>query len=281
MTFLSPREAASIASAATILDARGRTKWMLGHIPGSVPLHWRQLTDDPRNLRDGRMTDQIDHAQSVLRAAGVHQRRPVLIVDRGLSGFGEAGRLFWTLDYFSHSATYILDGGIQAWPGPLRRALRVPKVATGDFVATPRPDRRALLEEVEAATHRADVIVWDTRTPEEFLGATPYMEARGGHIPGAVGLEYTNFFGVDGRVKPPEAIDAVLKRMGATRDKRIIFVCSGGIRSAAAYAAVKSAGRRNIANYDGSMWEWAGQSGLPIETGSSQPLLEQHEDPSS
>jgi thiosulfate/3-mercaptopyruvate sulfurtransferase len=252
---------------------------MLGHIPDSVPLHWRQLTDNPRNLRNGKMTDNLDRAQSVLRAAGVHQHRPVLIVDRGLSGFGEAGRLFWTLDYFSHSATYILDGGIRSWPGPMKRALRVPAVTPGDLVATPRADRRALLAEVEAATHSSDVVVWDTRTPEEFLGATPYLESRGGHIPGAVSLEYTNFFGVDGRVKPPEAIDAVLERMGAGRGKRIIFVCSGGIRSAAAYAAAKSAGRRDIANYDGSMWEWASQQGLPIDTGPDKPLPEQHDEP--
>jgi len=274
MTFLSAREAVSLAQEATILDARGRAQWMLGHIPGSVPLHWRRLVANPRNLREGLLTDDTNKLRAALRAAGVGQRRPVLVVDRGLSGFGEAGRLFWMLDYLSHPAAYILDGGIGAWPGPLKRALRVPQVPAGDFEPAPRADRRALLAEVEAAARSDDAVVWDTRTPEEYLGATPYMEARGGHIPGAVGLEYKNFFGVSGNIKPPAAIDALLSRMGATPGKRIIFVCSGGVRSAAAYAAARSAGRRNVANYDGSMWEWAARPGLPIETGAGQPLLE-------
>lgn len=273
MTFLSPREAALMAAEATILDARGRAMWSLGHIPGSVPLHWRQLTANPRKLRDGLLTDDLGTIRQVLRGAGVSQRKPVIIVDRGLSGFGEAGRLFWTLDYFSHPAVYILDGGLKRWPGSLKRALRVPAVSRGDFEPMPRPERRALLAEVEAAQGDEDVVIWDTRTPEEYLGATPYLESRGGHIPGAISLDYKNLLDVEGNRKQSAALDALLARIGATPDKRVILVCSGGVRSAAAYAVLRSLGRRNVANYDGSMWEWSRHPSLPIQTGPGQPLL--------
>lgn len=246
---------------------------MLGHIPGSVPLHWRQLNENPNKPRSGHLSDDVSRLQRLLRNVGVCQRKPVLLVDKGRDGFGEAGRLYWTLDYLSHPALYILDGGIKQWPGTLRRAMRVPAVVPGDFVPVPRESRRARRLEVEAAVGAKDVVIWDIRTPEEFLGATPYFEARGGHIPGAVGLDYRNLLDVDGRCKPVAAVQAVLDRLGIDPQQRIILVCSGGVRSAAAYAVLRSAGCRNVANYDGSMWEWAGLPALPMDTGAQRPQL--------
>jgi 3-mercaptopyruvate sulfurtransferase SseA len=78
---------------------------------------------------------------------------------------------------------------------------------------------------------------------------------------------------VEGNRKQSAALDALLARIGATPDKRVILVCSGGVRSAAAYAVLRSLGRRNVANYDGSMWEWSRHPSLPIQTGPGQPLL--------
>lgn len=271
--FVSVDEAqALLDQGAVAIDTRGGDLFSSKpRIAGSVSLDWTELRDGP--LKTGRLTDDMTRLQRELGARGVTAGTPVLVYDAGLDGWGEAGRAWWTLDYLGHDTTYILDGGLPAWTAagkPVVRERTTPAPAT----FTPRPDEqaRARLSEVAQAldactTGACDTVFWDTRQPDEYAGATPYGEARGGHLPGAVGLHYKDLLDAQGRLLPDAQLRAKLAAHGITPDKQVVAYCTGGVRSGFAAAVLEHLGYPRVQNYDGSMWEWSADGSRPLSTG--------------
>lgn len=268
--FVSVSEAEALrARGAVLLDARGAEGFGGGHLPDSAPLAWTELRD--RGGNEGSLSASTAALQQKLRAAGVSSGAPVVVYDAGYSGWGEAGRIWWTLSYLGHDDVYILDGGVSAWEAAGRALSREPATtATGDFVARPDASQRIGLEGVSSAVADCQggacgVVFWDTREAREYGGATPYGEARGGHLPGAVGLHYKQLLDSQGRLRPEAELRALLSQAGITPDRQIVPYCTGGVRSAFAAAVLEELGYASVANYDGSMWEWAADPQRPLE----------------
>ncbi|MCK6505064.1 sulfurtransferase [Myxococcota bacterium] len=270
--FVSPEQAAALlAQGATAIDARGESAWEDGHVPSAAPLSWLSLRDGL--LKVGRLTDQQTRLQASLRAAGVRQGAPVLVYDAGREGWGEAGRLWWTLRYLGHDQAHILDGGWPAWVSAgLPVATDAARPPAGDF--SPRPDetRRARVQEVQRAVTTCaagpcEVVFWDSRERREYDGQTPYGEARGGHLPGAVHLWFADLLDAQGFLRPRAELQAELAARGITPDKQVVPYCTGGVRSGFAVAVLEELGFPHAANYDGSMWEWTGDPTRPVEGG--------------
>ncbi|MCB9780121.1 MAG: sulfurtransferase [Alphaproteobacteria bacterium] len=253
-----------VDSGAAVIDARGAKDWSQGHIPGAQPLSWTRLRDGL--LKVGRLTDDMGKLQATFRGLGVDDAEPVLVYDAGRGGWGEAGRIWWTLRYLGHGQVHILDGGLPVWQAAGRPtdAESTPAVP-GDF--TPRPDetKRARKSEVERYLGQADVVFWDTREPREYAGETPYGEARGGHVPGAVGLYYQDLLDDQGRLLDRDRLKARLVDAGIAPGHHVVPYCTGGVRSGFAAAVLEELGYERVENYDGSMWEWAADKALPLE----------------
>lgn len=270
--FVSVDEAQALLDrGAAVLDARGRDGFGDGHIAGAVPLDWTSLRDG--NLRVGRLTDDMGELQRQLRARGVDADQPVLVVDAGRDGWGEAGRIWWTLDYLGHDAAFILDGGMPAWVAagkPVETGRASEEPGPGSFVPRPDEQARARLSEVErqvaaCVQGACDVVFWDTRQAREYAGETPYGERRGGHLPGAVGLHYQDLLDASGRLLPEDQLRALLATHGITPDKLVVPYCTGGVRSGFAAAVLAELGYPRVAHYDGSMWEWSADPDRPLQ----------------
>ena len=263
--FVGPDVAKSLVdSGATVLDSRGQKAWRAGHIASSSPIDWRDYRAG--SGREGRLTDDLEALASALGALGVSTAKPVLVVGGGATGWGEEGRVYWMLDYLGHPDVRILDGGWPIWetaglPTTTERVSAQPTT----FAISPRPATRALLSQLTDASKR-DVVFWDTREEREYLGATPYREQRGGHIPGARHLWFRDLMTDAGRLKNRGELRALLQARGIPLDAEIIAYCTGGVRSGFAYAVLKELGSQQAANYDGSMWEWSTEPTLPLET---------------
>ena len=94
--------------------------------------------------------------------------------------------------------------------------------------------------------------------------------ARGGAIPGAVHLEWTNNLGPDGAFKPADELQADVRAAGVTPDREVVTYCQGGYRAAHSYIALRLIGYPRVRNYIGSWKEWGDRIDLPIEQPTSR-----------
>ena len=254
---------------AAVIDARSVEAWQQGHLPGSAPLPWPSLRDQGLRdgaLRVGRLSDDMGRLQRALREAGLREGAPVLVYDAGAGGWGEAGRAWWTLVYLGHADTWILDGGLPAWVaagGALQEGDGRP--ARGDLVVRPQEPLRTRLSELDQAMETQGAVLWDSREAREFAGATPYGEARGGHLPGAVHLWFHDLLQADGTLLPEAELRSLLQARGLRPEDRIIPYCTGGVRSAFAMAVLVHLDYPRVAHYDGGTWEWSLSPDRPLE----------------
>lgn len=259
--FVSPRRAKTLISGgALVLDARSAAAYRRGHLRGAVHAPWERFSGRGPAARRGELAP-LRQLRKKLRALGVSQRRTVLVLGAPRQGWGEEGRIAWMLRVLGHRRTAIVDGGYDAL-----RALAVaetrapPAVAAGDFV--PRRPQASWIDtpDVRKRLREGRTTFVDTRESREFRGATPYGEARGGHLPGAIHLHYRKLLRRDGRLKPAAALREILRRAGINERKSIVAYCTGGVRSAWLVAVLSHLGYRDVRNYAGSMWAWAAAS---------------------
>lgn len=262
-----------LQAGAVVLDARA-SGFLWAHIPSAQAVDWLDFRDGWGRV--GRLHPDPQAMASKLAALGVDAARPVLVYGAAAAGFGEEGRIAWLLLYLGHPQVYILDGGFPAWQragksvgrGPVRRPAH-----PGVFTAQPQPGLRADKAQVQRAlsapTEERPVLV-DARSEAEWAGATPYLEARGGHIPGAQSLPWGRLLDASGQLRPAAELRGELgaRGLGAlSPDREIIVYCTGGVRSAFVVAVLAQLGYRRVKNYDGSFWEWAADRSLPVEGG--------------
>lgn len=244
-----------------VIDLRPAEQWAAGHIPGAVHLDIFGVSiidTDPGPLRAGLWI--IEH---LLATRGVTASRHIVVHDEK-SG-NRAARAFWALEYFGHEHTRMLDGGFGAWeaggfPTSTEPVAPVPSSWTGTRV----DERIATWREVHQRLDSPDAVVLDTRTDGEYFGAT-VRAARGGCIPGAVHVEWTENLRPDGSFKSAEELRAMYEPLGVTPDKEVLTYCQGGYRAAHAYVALRLLGFPRVRNYVGSWKEWGDRLELPIQ----------------
>lgn len=223
---------ALVEAHATVLDTRGRVAFLRGHVPGAQRVDWR--IGAVGGVTSGKLGAPLTVA-AAFAALGVDDHRPVLVVGDWDRGWGEEGRIAWDLAWLGHPDIHVLEGGYAAWTGAVEHLAGSP--VAGVFTPHVKPALRA----DSAAVLAADVVI-DVREPDEYAGATPYGESRGGHIPGARSIPWRDLMARDPRLSKTDTI---------------VVYCTGGVRSGMAWLKLQSLGYTNVANYDGSWWEWA------------------------
>jgi thiosulfate/3-mercaptopyruvate sulfurtransferase len=112
------------------------------------------------------------------------------------------------------------------------------------------------------------------RSPKEYSGELLHMEAypqegalRGGHIPGARNVPWSQAANEDGTFKSASELRAIYEqREGLSEDDNVIAYCRIGERSSHTWFVLHYLlGYPNVRNYDGSWTEWGNLVGAPIE----------------
>ena len=159
----------------------------------------------------------------------------------------------------------MLDGGFDAWKaagGTITTESVVPKAAT--FKTTERPAVLATADDVLRSLHKKAIAILDTRSDGEYLG-THVRAARGGAVPGAIHIEWTENLDASGKFKSNAELKNMYDKAGITPDKEVISYCQGGYRAAHSYVALRLIGFPKVRNYIGSWKEWGDRTDLPIE----------------
>ncbi len=245
-----------------ILDARSVDDFMTQHIPGAVNLHWTD-TSNVVEVEQGQagwaeLLEPADLAVAISRL-GIDNSKPVVVYTDTTDGWGEDGRMYWTLREAGVEDVRMLAGGWTQWL--YNQGGHASGLKGKDLDAIEQVDIDFVKRNLDNA------ILVDARSPEEYAGETTMGEAREGRIPGAVNLAYVDLVNEDGTMKAADELESMFSEAGLAKDDQIIVYCTGGVRAAAVAEALANAGYTDMSVYTAGFSEWAGDPVNPVEVG--------------
>ena len=253
-----------------ILDTRPLWKYLLSHIPGAQHIgKWQKFTvrvnGAPGILRE----DKIFLAGK-LQPLGIDYSKLVVLYGDPEDKWRSDGRFFWMLKYLAFPKVAILEGGFNLWKKiglPIERGTGKDAPPSNLSPQQIHFDKSVSADQtwIRNRLGLKSLAIIDTRTKAEFAGKTPYGSKRGGHIPGAIHIYWTEFFTSVGMLKSREKLAAILRASGVTKDQDIVVYCTGGVRSAMSFFALRYMGYK-VRNYDGSWWDWSLSPPMPGES---------------
>ncbi|WP_227998730.1 sulfurtransferase [Nocardia australiensis] len=240
----------------------------IGHVPGATKIDWRGDLNDPvtRDYIDGaRFTD-------LMRAKGIERDDTVVIY--GDRGNAQAAHTLWLFTLFGHEDVRLLDGGRDAWISEERdTTFDLPYFVAGEYPAVQRDDTAARAFRDDVFDHLGRPLI-DVRAPEEYSGEltqppiNPEDSAlRGGHIPTAVNIPWTEASNADGRFRSRSELDEVYGAFGGQNDV-VVYSRVGERSSHTWFTLTFLLGLDMVRNYDGSWTEWGNSVRMPIARGS-------------
>jgi len=239
---------------ATIVD----DMYLMGHIPGAAYFNHDRFSDltSPYSC----MILPETELSTAIGKAGISNDSEVIVYACGMLPY--AIRAWWVLKYAGHDNVRILNGGLSAWKdagGNIEQITREyePSVFKGQF----SPSMFASKEEVLASMENQDVAIVNVLPPVSYEAS---------HIPGSANVNCMELMQGDfshgfDYLLPNDKLALRLK--GISQYKRIITYCGGGIAATVNALAHLLTGHKNVAVYDGSLYEWLGEKLPTVGTG--------------
>ena len=242
-----------------------------GHIKNAGLAWWKRDINDPLR-RDIMSTKQFEELMS---KQGTSPDTTLVLYGDFNNWF--AAFAFWVFKYHGHQDIRIMNGGRKKWETEQREYVKdEPKLQPTNYTAKPpNEELRAYLDDVRKivdVNDRGSAMV-DVRSPKEFSGEItappeyPMEHAqRGGHIPGAANIPWSQAVKDDGTFKSIDELKQLYQSKGITPDKKVIAYCRIGERSSHTWFVLKYLlGYQNVKNYDGSWTEWGNMIRNPIQ----------------
>lgn len=232
-------------------------------IPGALQIQLRDFVAGEPPIAGLLPTDNA--LAEAFAAAGLRDDAHIVTYD--LSNGTQAARLAYTLLAVGHEAVSVLDGGLNAWLDDdydLESGMFAPP-RTGNLRIQRQDARIADHDWIRAHLDDPDVQLIDVRSADEYSGAEA-RSARGGHIPGALHLDWRELLKDDGRLKPEAELRDILAAHGIATDKQTVLYCQSHMRSAFAFLVLKLLGNDRGRGYPGAWSDWGNRNDTPVET---------------
>ena len=259
---------------AILWDTRAAIQYKQGHIPGAV-----NIGDIGSELRDEHREDYIalPKIEKMLGDAGIDLSKEIVVY--GLKGNPLVYFGLTTLNYFGADNAKIYHGGIDDW----KTAGQMVSVETATLAPVAlkiklRPELMVDTAEVVKKLRDPKVQIIDARTPAEYRGED-IRAIRGGHIPGAVSINY-----LENQIDP-DAASKLEKKLVANKDgmnlkprkellalyskldpeKETIVYCQSGVRASETATVLADLGFKNVRVYDSSWIGYGATLDAPAE----------------
>ena len=235
------------------LDGRsGSDAYRAGHIPGAVFVDLDSHLTGPPSAAVGRhpLPEPADFA-AALGGLSIGPAHTVVAYDDAVGMV--AGRLVWMLRILGQPAA-LLDGGLDAWAGPLTTGETKP--APVDCPARSWPDS-ALVDIDQAAGWADRGIILDARGAERYRGDTEPIDSRAGHIPGALSAPFTDNLSVTGRFCSADQLRERYAALGVANAGEAVVYCGSGVSACHDLLAMEHAGLGRGRLYPGSWSQWS------------------------
>jgi thiosulfate/3-mercaptopyruvate sulfurtransferase len=236
------------------------------HIPGARRFDIDRISDHGSPLPHMLPTPEQFAAEVGMLGIGPDD----LVISYDATGMASAAaRVWWMFRVFGHDKVAVLDGGLPKWladghavePGAGMAAK--PKSYVADF----RTHLVRSLDAVKLIAAQGGETLLDARAAGRFEGAAPepWANGRGGHIPTAKSLPFTDL--VDPVAKTLLPPDQLRTKLAGCSDGPIVASCGSGVTACVIALALNEIGRPDVAVYDGSWAEWGLHTELPAATG--------------
>lgn len=247
------RELAALPPAAVlIVDCRfsladpgqGERDFIEAHIPAAMYAHLDRDLSDLSKQGVGRhpLPDPQAFAQTLSRWGWTRDRRIVAYDDQG--GALAAARLWWLARIAGIEAS-VLDGGLHAWRGaglPLETGTEKPRAATRVELRFD-PEQIVYFEELERLRTRGSMLLLDARAAERYRGEFEPLDAKAGHVPGALNRPFAQNLDAGGRFKPaPRLREEFVALLGERDPREVVHMCGSGVTAAHNLLAMEVAG---------------------------------------
>lgn len=250
---------ADAVEGALLLDLYPLQHYRQQHLPGAVHL-------DAQRLRTGTppapgMVPKLSELAAAFAEVGVTNDTRVIAYGGDMEK--DACRAVWSLHLLGHRNCQWLAGGMAHWKKlglPLEQSVNPGTPAS--FTPQPNAQLHQSCEQIMQTLGQQQI--WDCRSAGEYSGAEVRTK-RGGHIPGAFHLEWTELLNHQGIPHAPEEVRELLREAGCDLTQPVVTHCQLHMRSSVAWVIGKNAGL-NISAYSGSWSEWGNRDDTPIET---------------
>jgi len=259
------------------VDYDPTVNYQLGHVPGGVLFDWRKDLNHQLQ-RDIPTKEQLE---ALLSKSGISEDTKIVLYGDYNNWF--AAYAFWDLQYYGVKNVVLMNGGRKKWIDEDRPLSKdVPTYSPTRFKASTQDDNiRVYLKQALDLYNKPNVKLVDVRSPKEFSGEVlappeyPTEHAqRGGHIPGAVNIPWSQAVKEDGTFKTFEDIKKLYEAQGVTADKDIVAYCRIGERSSFSWFVLKYLlGYPKVRNYDESWTERGNLVRNPIEKPAPPPQV--------
>ncbi len=256
----------------SVLDVRSAEDYAAGHIYGSHRLEPALL-----NRAEAPVGGLLPNADDVARWAtqlGLTLDSPIVVYDGGKAT--PAARAVWVLNAYGFNQVRWLNGGLSAWqasdlpitpeptppPAPVTPELTAADLSYNSAMVL---NNESLMDRFSSSNSGSPQIKpIDARSAGEFAGSDVRSE-RGGHMPGAVHVEWLSMLQADGTLKPDDELLAVLNQNAIDKDTPTLVYCQSHQRSALTYVVLKHLGFEEVAALDGAWSSWGNDPNTPIE----------------
>ncbi len=242
-----------------VLDARGKGKFLDGHVPGAV---WVDATTWARAFGEG--GDQPGWEKRI-GALGVTTETPVAVYDDAHSK--DAARVWWILRYWGVKDVRLVNGGWKGYTashGPVEKGESPASPVTAHLI--PKADRlatKSYVKELIGGRSPAGQIV-DSRSAGEYCG-TQETAKRNGAVPGATHFEWSDTLDPKtDRFKPAGELQRLFRDAGIDPAKPAVTYCQSGGRASVMAFALELMGGSNVRNYYKSWSEWGNDPDTPV-----------------
>jgi len=250
-----------------LIDMRDAKDFGIGHIPGAVGLPaWvsKAFADDTK-----RQVSSIARMEKTLGEMGVGDDSNIIVYGDPKHASWNAV-MFWALELFGCNSNLkkctvqFYDGGVDRWKeegGKLDQVEIKPKPSTFKVVAG--ANRGVKGDEILQIVNDKKTTVIDVRSENEYKGLD-VRALRGGHIPGAINIEFAkNFDAQTFRMLPLDKLHGIYKDI--PKNSRVIVHCQTGQRASYTYLVLRALGYEDVANYHDGWRVYGSDLRFPVE----------------
>ncbi|CAM3787966.1 sulfurtransferase [Polynucleobacter antarcticus] len=240
----------------------GKKSYLEGHIPGAIYVDLDHDLSGDATGQNGRHPLPSPEAWALTKTRlGMDSQTLVVAYDN--QGSVYASRLWWMLKATGHAKVQVLDGGLDAWNGPIGNLPRQASPANTPVPAMPYFGL-VLVDEVLANLESKKYIVVDARASDRFQGQNETLDPVGGHIPGAINYCFRENLSRKSFKAREQLYQDFVALLGSVKASEVIHQCGSGVTACHNMLAMEVAGLTGSRLYAGSWSEWCADPSRPV-----------------